>query len=103
MKTTTNEKMEQTGFSILIPTWNNLSYLKLCVESIRRHSCMQHQIIVHVNDGSDGTLDWVKQEGLDYTHSEENVGVCLAMNMMRRLVKTPYIYFINDDMYVLPD
>ena len=91
------------GFSILIPTWNNLDYLKLCVSSIRQHSAYNHQIIIHVNDGSDGTLEWVKAEGLDYTHSEENIGVCLAMNSMRRLVKTEYIYFINDDMYVLPN
>ena len=91
------------GFSILIPTWNNLDYLKLCVRSIRQHSAYNHQIIIHVNDGSDGTLEWVKAEGLDYTHSEENIGVCLAMNSMRRLVKTEYIYFINDDMYVLPN
>lgn len=92
----------QERFSILIPTWNNLPYLKLCIKSIREHSAYDHQIIVHVNDGSDGTLDWVKAEGIDYTHSAENIGVSLAMNTMRRLVKTDYIYFINDDMYVLP-
>lgn len=91
------------GFSILIPTWNNLEFLKLCVRSIRQHSAYNHQIIIHVNDGSDGTLEWVKAEELDYTHSEENIGVCLAMNNMRRLVKTDYIYFVNDDMYVLPN
>ena len=91
------------GFSILIPTWNNLDYLKLCVRSIRQHSAYNHQIIIHVNDGSDGTLEWVKAEGLEYTHSDENIGVCLAMNSMRRHVKTDYIYFINDDMYVLPN
>ncbi len=91
------------GFSILIPTWNNLPYLRLCVESIRRYSSFEHQIIVHVNDGSDGTLEWVKEQGLDYTHTKENVGVCLAMNMMRSKVQCDYIYFINDDMFVLPD
>ena len=89
-------------FSILIPSWNNLAFLKLCIESIRKNSVCQHQIIVHVNDGSDGTLDWVKAEGLDYTHSECNVGVCMAMNMMRTKVQTDYMCFLNDDMYVLP-
>lgn len=91
------------GFSILIPTWNNLEYLKLCVRSIREHSHYLHQIIVHVNDGSDGTLDWVREQGLDYTYSEQNIGVCLAMNTMRRKVATEYICFLNDDMYVLPN
>ncbi len=89
-------------FSIVIPSWNNLKFLQLCVESIRRHSHYRHQIIIHVNSGSDGTLEWVKEQGLDHTYSEENIGVCLAMNMMRTKVKTDYILFLNDDMYVLP-
>ncbi len=90
------------SFSILIPSWNNLPFLKLCVASIRRNSAAQHQIIVHVNDGSDGTLEWVRSEGLDYTHSDHNIGVCLAVNMMRTKVKTDYIFYLNDDMYLLP-
>lgn len=43
-----------------------------------------------------------KKAGIDYTHSEQNIGVCFAMNMMRTKVKTDYILFLNDDMYVLP-
>lgn len=97
-----NKENSQELFSILIPTWNNLEFLKLCIHSIKRNSTHKHQIIVHVNDGSDGTLEWVRNEGIDYTYSECNIGVCLAMNMMRTKVKTDYMLFINDDMYVLP-
>ena len=43
-------------FSIVIPSWNNLPYLKLCVESLQRHSSVSHEIIVHINDGSDGSV-----------------------------------------------
>ena len=89
-------------FSILIPTWNNLEFLKLCVRSVRQNSSFAHQIIVHVNEGRDGTLEWVKQEGLDYTFSPNNIGVCLAMNLMRSKVKTDYVCYLNDDMYVCP-
>lgn len=94
--------MTEYLFSIFIPTWNNLDFLKLCVESIRKNSTFPHQIIVHINDGSDGTLNWVASQGLDYTYSEKNIGVCFAMNMMRTKVRTDYICFLNDDMYVLP-
>ena len=90
-------------FSILIPTWNNLDFLKLCIESIRKNSCFQHQIIVYVNDGSDGTLDWVRSMGdLDFVHSPNNVGICFALNALRTLVKTDYVLYMNDDMYVCP-
>ncbi|HBJ76882.1 MAG TPA: family 2 glycosyl transferase [Porphyromonadaceae bacterium] len=89
-------------FSILIPSWNNLPYLKLCVESLRKNSKYSHQIIVHVNEGTDGTLSWVQEQNLDYTYSAENIGVCLSMNTMRSKVKTDYILYVNDDMYALP-
>ncbi|WP_301707273.1 glycosyltransferase family 2 protein [uncultured Duncaniella sp.] len=89
-------------FSIFIPTWNNLPFLKLCVESIRRNSAYRHEILVFVNDGSDGTLEWVREQGLKYRHSPHNVGVCWAMNALRPLMSTEYVAFVNDDMYMLP-
>lgn len=95
--------MDKPLFSILIPTWNNLAFLKICVDSIRKNSTYPHEILIHVNDGSDGTLEWVKAEGLKYTHSPENIGVCFALNGLRPLATTDYILFMNDDMYVLPE
>lgn len=90
-------------FSILIPSWNNLPFLQKCVESIRKNSAFPHQIIVHINQGQDGTYDWVKsQSDIDYTYSEENIGVCYALNTARTLIKTPYLLYLNDDMYLCP-
>ena len=48
-------------FSIIIPTFNNLEYLKLCVASLKKNSSYDHQIIVHVNIGNDGTLDYLNE------------------------------------------
>jgi GT2 family glycosyltransferase len=89
-------------FSILIPTWNNLALLQLCVRSIRQNSAHDHQIIVHVNDGSDGTLEWVREQKLDHTHSPQNVGICLAVNEAAMLATQDYILYLNDDMYCCP-
>ncbi len=89
-------------FSILIPSWNNLPYLQLCIESIRRHSAFEHEIIVHVNEGTDGTLEWVRAQGLRHTWSQGNVGVCLALNDAARLATRDWILFMNDDMYCTP-
>jgi len=90
-------------FSILIPTWNNLDYLKLCVDSIRKQSRYPHQVILHVNDGSDGTREWAARENLAHSFSEDNVGICFGMNAAATLAATDYIVYINDDMYVCPD
>lgn len=90
-------------FTLLIPSWNNLPYLQLCIDSIRRHSARPHQIIVHVNQGQDGTLEWVEsQPDLDYTYSDANIGVCYALNYSRSLIDGSYVVFMNDDMYALP-
>lgn len=89
-------------FTILIPTWNNLPYLKVCVESIIKNSSFQHQIIVHINDGSDGTADWIKDNNIEHTYSDQNIGICKALNQASILAKTKYICYFNDDMYALP-
>lgn len=96
------EHVDNAKFSLLIPSWNNLPFLKLCVDSIHKNSVYAHQVIIHVNEGNDGTLDWVKENSLSYTYSAKNIGVCWSMNAMRKLVDTEYMVFINDDMYVCP-
>lgn len=91
-------------FSLLIPTWNNLPYLKLCIKSVRENSHLHHQIIVVVNEGRDGTLDWILSEpDIDYVFSEKNLGICYGLNACRPMIETDYVVYINDDMYLLPD
>lgn len=89
-------------FSIVIPSWNNLALLKLCVSSVKANSAYAHQIIIHVNDGSDGTLDWVRSQGLTHTHSTENMGICLTVNQAATLAQHDLILYLNDDMYCCP-
>ena len=89
--------------SILIPTWNNLDYLKLCIRSLRQHNAVDHELLVFVNEGTDGTLDWLQREGISYIHSPENVGVCAALNQLAAKAATDYLLYLNDDMFVLPE
>jgi GT2 family glycosyltransferase len=89
-------------FSILIPTWNNLDCLKLCIASIRKFSDHEHEILVHVNDGSDGTLNWVRAENLRYTRSTQNVGVCIATNCLAGQATRDWLLYMNDDMVCCP-
>ena len=71
-------------FSILIPTFNNLDYLKLCIESIKKNSKFENEILVHVNEGNDGTIDYLTNLNIKYTHTETNVGLCVACNMIAK-------------------
>lgn len=91
------------GFSIIIPTWNNLLYLQKAIESIRRHSDFDHEIVLHVNEGSDGTLEWVRKSGFKHTFTPENVGVCTAVNLVTDLCSRDLVLYFNDDMVALPE
>ena len=89
-------------FSIVIPTWNNLDFLKLCVSSILKHSQSDHEIIIHINDGSDGTLEWVKAQGFKFSHTKKNIGVCLAVNHLVAQASRDWVLYMNDDMVACP-
>ena len=90
-------------FSIIIPTLNNFEYLKLCVESLKKNSKYKHEIILHINDGMDGSLEFIKSMGYKYTHSDVNIGLCSSINKAAKLASTDYILYSHDDMYFCPN
>jgi glycosyltransferase involved in cell wall biosynthesis len=89
-------------FSILIPTWNNFNYLKVCIESILEHSQLEHEILVHVNGSDENTLKFLEEHRLKHTKSKDNIGVCKALNLLAQKATKDYYVYMNDDMYVLP-
>jgi glycosyltransferase involved in cell wall biosynthesis len=90
-------------FSIIIPTFNNLEYLKKCIESIKKNSYYNsHEIIPHINDGSDGTLDFLAKNSFIYTHTKHNSGICTGMNMAAKKATTNYLLYAHDDFYFCP-
>ncbi len=90
-------------FSIIIPTFNNLNYLKLCLDSIKKNSTLNHEILIHVNEGYDGTLDYLNNNNYKYTHSKKNEGVCVAFNQAAKKASKNYIVLAHDDMYFCPN
>ena len=78
-------------FSIIIPTLNNLKFLKFCIESIRKNSKFTHEIIPHVNIGNDGTLDYSQEHKIDFSYTNYNSGICKGMNLAAKKAKTDYI------------
>ena len=89
-------------FSIIIPTYNNLDYLKLCIESIKKNSKYDHEIIVHINEGIDGSIDYLKNLKIKFSYSAINEGVCVAFNKAVKLSTKKYLVLGHDDMYFCP-
>ena len=89
-------------FSIIVPTFNNLNYLKLCIESIKKNSEYDHELLFHINEGTDGSLEYIKEKKYKYSYSKNNQGVCVAFNEAAKLAKNNYIVLAHDDMYFCP-
>ena len=89
--------------SIVIPTYNNLDYLKLCLKSLEKNSSYKHEIIIHINDGSDGTLNFIKANNFKHTISDKNIGLCSSINKAAKLASNQYILYSHDDMYFCPE
>ena len=89
--------------SIVIPTYNNLDHLKVCLTSIKKNSKHKHEIKLHINDGSDGTLDYAIKNDIFYTHSPINIGLCSSINKISSTVNNKYLLYAHDDMYFCPN
>ena len=90
-------------FSIIIPSLNNLKYLKLCLKSLKKNSKFNHQIIIHVNIGDDGTLNYLNDKKIEYTYTEYNSGICEGINKAAKLAKFDYFLYAHDDFYFCPN
>jgi len=90
-------------FSIIIPTYNNLKYLKLCLESIKKNSKFDHEVIIYINSSSDGTLEFIKDNSLKHIYNKNNVGLCKAVNEGVKISRNKYIIYAHDDMYFCPN
>ena len=90
-------------FSIIIPTFNNINYLKICLNSIEKNSSFDHEIIMHVNEGTDGTFEFVKNNNYIFTYSKKNEGVCVAFNKAVKKSTKKHIVLGHDDMYFCPN
>ena len=75
-------------FSIIIPTLNNLEYLKFCIYSIKKNSKFNHEIIPHVNIGNDGTIDY------DIVITRQNFST--GYNLTRMTCMITSVYFSSE-------
>jgi glycosyltransferase involved in cell wall biosynthesis len=88
--------------SIIIPTFKNFDYLKLCINSIEKNSTYSHQIIVHINGHDEKTEKFLLDKKIIFTKSFSNIGLCSGVNIASKKSTTKYIMYSHDDMYFLP-
>ena len=93
-----------------ISTYNNLEYLKIAVDSVRRNSYYKNSpFIIHAENCNDGTNEWLTENyekyGLQcyFDKNELPIGIGGGMNYCADKVKTEYIMFLHSDFYVTPN
>ncbi|APC41620.1 glycosyltransferase [Clostridium estertheticum] len=91
--------------SIIILTYNNLVYNRICVDSIRKYTKENtYEIIVVDNNSTDGTREWLKeQKDIKAILNDENVGFPKGCNIgIESSDKENDILLLNNDTVVTP-
>lgn len=89
-------------FSILIPSWDDYKYLKLCLESLREHSAIEHEILIHMNTYTEESLALARQYDPGCTATEKNEGIAYGTNRCAERASTDFLFLPNTDMVFLP-
>ncbi|CAM3138454.1 glycosyltransferase family 2 protein [Paenibacillus lupini] len=89
--------------SIIIPTYNSLSLLRRTVESIRKHTQEDYELIVIDNGSTDGTLEFLKQQHIITISLPLNTGFPTACNWGLRLARGEWLLLLNNDVLVTPE
>ena len=90
--------------SFCIPSKNNLRYLKPCIKSIQDNSYYPNQIIVYVDQDTDGTVEWLRENGIKFiqNHEETPRGIGFAYDNMFQWADREYIIAFHADMILGP-
>lgn len=93
-----------------ISTYNNLEYLKIAVDSVRKNSFYKDApFIIHAENCTDGTNEWLKENSEKYNleyyldKNDNPKGIGGGMNFCADKVETDYIMFLHSDFYVTPN
>ncbi len=96
--------------SFIIPSRNNIEYLKQAYESIRKNSSVEHEICVADDASTDGTSEWVlvmmkrdKNLKLHINKGPERLGLTILYDLLVNDYSThDILMFFHSDMYLCP-
>ncbi len=84
--------------SVVIPTLRGRQWLPACIESLRRQTVRNFEIIIVDNASTDGTREWLAvQPDIRVIRNEVNKGFAPACNQGMRASSAPFIALLNDD------
>jgi GT2 family glycosyltransferase/tetratricopeptide (TPR) repeat protein len=93
--------------SIIILSWNQLSYTKDCVRSIIDNTSEKYEIVFVDNGSTDGTVTWLRDLVGQYSNfvlieNKTNLGFSEGCNQGIKAAKGQYVLLLNNDVIVTP-
>ncbi len=91
--------------SVVIPNWNGMRYLRSCLESLRKQSYRDFEVIIVDNGSTDGSVEFVRESfpEVRLLEFEINHGFSVAVNEGIRCSAGEYVALLNNDTEVHPD
>lgn len=91
--------------SVIIPNWNGMRFIGMCLDSLRRSTFEDFEVIVVDNGSVDGSREWIEQNypWVRLIRNPENMGFATACNQGIRASAGDYIVLLNNDIEVEPD
>jgi glycosyltransferase involved in cell wall biosynthesis len=92
------------AITFCIPSKNNLRYLKPCIKSIQDNSYYPNEIIVYVDQDTDGTVEWLETQDVRFiiNASTEPKGIGHAYDTMFKEADREYVVAFHADMILGP-
>ena len=91
--------------TVVIPNFNGIQYVERCLDSLKRQTFSEFDVIFVDNGSVDGSRElteekypWVRVIAL-----AENTGFCKAVNIGIEATQTPYVVLLNNDTETEPD
>ena len=94
--------MKKPMFSIIVPVYNTEKYLKRCLDSIKKQSFKDYEVII-VNDGSTDNSSSIIGKYSYNVINQKNQGLSIDSNNGVKKAKGEYLIFLDSDDYIEKD
>lgn len=92
---------ERAPVAVVIPSWNTLEHLAVCLASLRDQS-LPLEVMVVDNGSGDGSVAYMEREGVPHVSLPENVGFAAAVNLGVARTEAAAILVLNADTVLEP-
>jgi GT2 family glycosyltransferase/tetratricopeptide (TPR) repeat protein len=91
--------------SIIVPNWNGMRFVSMCLDSLSQLDFDDHEVIVVDNGSDDGSREMIEEEypWVKLLKFDENMGFAIACNEGIKASNADYIVLLNNDIEVTPD